>query len=217
LYDAEVAEADEAFGLFLDELRRRDLYDEAVILFLSDHGEEFYEHGNWLHGRTLYSEVLHVPFILKLPSGHAASGRRVQGLVQLADVLPTLLDLLGETPPSTAAGKSVLGKRHGSASAWAGDARSFLDLDGIRIDSVQADGFKLIRRQTPSGPASAVYDVARDPGERSDLLPTRPVLGGYLRTVLDARVRAERPAWGHTEAVIDAETEENLRALGYVR
>ncbi len=217
LYDAAVAEADEAFGLFLDELRRRGLYDEAVILFLSDHGEEFYEHGDWLHGRTLHYEVLHVPFILKLPSGRGASGRRVQGLVQLEDVLPTLLDLVGEKPPPTMAGMSVLGRLSGSAAAWAGTAGSYLDLDGIRAESVQAEGFKLIRRHTPRGPASALYDVARDLGERSDVLPERPLLGGYLRTLLAARLRAERPAWDRTQAVMDEAVEQNLRALGYVR
>ncbi|HTY70882.1 MAG TPA: sulfatase-like hydrolase/transferase, partial [Actinomycetes bacterium] len=216
LYDAEVAEADEGFGQFLGELKRRRLYDGAAILLVADHGEEFWDHGSWQHGHTLYGELVRVPFVLKLPAGRQA-GLRVRGAVQLADVLPTVLDLLGETVPKTVTGRSLLGRLNPATPAWAGTAYSFLDLDSRRAETAQADGFKLVRRPTEDGPARALFDVVHDPRERSDLLAQQPIRAGYLERLLDAAAARERPLWSRREAGSSPETEENLRALGYVR
>src|SRR5262249_38129382 len=68
LYEGEVRYADRQFGIFLDLLRYLDLYDDSLIVLVADHGEEFYEHGGFDHGRTLYEELLHVPLIIKLPN-----------------------------------------------------------------------------------------------------------------------------------------------------
>ncbi len=94
LYDAEIAHNDAEFGSLLDELKRRGLYDSTLIVFISDHGEEFLDHGGWAHARTLYREMLHVPLILKLPHGESA-GRKVTRPVQQIDVLPSLLRAAG--------------------------------------------------------------------------------------------------------------------------
>jgi arylsulfatase len=91
LYDAEVAAADTSFGALLDELGRRGLADETIIVFVSDHGEEFADHGGFEHSRTLYEEVLRVPLIVRAP-GFAP--RRVAASAQHVDLLPTLLDLV---------------------------------------------------------------------------------------------------------------------------
>ncbi|MGB5516110.1 MAG: sulfatase-like hydrolase/transferase [Thermoanaerobaculia bacterium] len=91
LYDAELAFADHQFGLLLENLRVRGLYDEMVIVFVSDHGEGFYEHGIQGHGWELYGESIQVPLILKPP--RTSSGKRVPELAQQIDLLPTLLEL----------------------------------------------------------------------------------------------------------------------------
>ncbi len=80
LYDAEIAENDAAFGELVDELERRGLAETTAVLLTSDHGEEFYEHGGWKHGFTLYEEQLRVPFVLRLPGrAHAGARRRRAG------------------------------------------------------------------------------------------------------------------------------------------
>ena len=93
-YDAEVVYADREFGRFVDLLRHLGLYDESVIVFLSDHGEEFGEHGSFGHGRTMYEEMLRVPLMIKLP-GSRDGGTRIDDLANVVDVLPTLLEVAG--------------------------------------------------------------------------------------------------------------------------
>ena len=99
LYDAEVAFTDHHFGQLVAWLKNNGLYDSTAILAVSDHGEEFFEHGGWGHGSTLYQEQLAVPLIVKFP-GQVGAGQRVDALAQHVDLLPTILDLLGiEGPP----------------------------------------------------------------------------------------------------------------------
>ncbi|MGD8628434.1 MAG: sulfatase [bacterium] len=108
LYDGEVAYTDAAIGDLIDGLEARGLTDNTLIVFLSDHGEEFFEHGGFEHGHSLFGELLRVPLILSLP-GRIPEGRRVAEQVRLVDVLPTLLDLLGFEPEDHFEGRSLAG------------------------------------------------------------------------------------------------------------
>ncbi len=98
-YDGEVAYGDEQFGRFVRELQERGLYDRALIVFLSDHGEEFLEHGDWMHGHTLFEELIRVPLVVKFP-GNRHAGRSVARQVLLVDILPTILRSQGLPVPS---------------------------------------------------------------------------------------------------------------------
>jgi hypothetical protein len=93
-YDGAIAYADELLGRFLDRLKRRNLFDGALVAVVSDHGEGLWDHGEAEHGILLYREALHVPFVLRLPHG-GGKGRRVGATVALVDVPATLLDLAG--------------------------------------------------------------------------------------------------------------------------
>ena len=73
LYDAEIAQNDDAFGALVASLQEMDFYDDSLVIFLSDHGEEFQEHRGWRHGRRLYTESLSVPIIVTL-TGEGGSG-----------------------------------------------------------------------------------------------------------------------------------------------
>lgn len=90
LYQAEIHAFDAYFGEFLDKLKQMGLYDEAMIVLMSDHGEEFYDHGGWTHGHGLYQEQIRVPFMIKFPGGRFA-GRQVEETVGVIDILPTIL------------------------------------------------------------------------------------------------------------------------------
>ncbi|GIK16908.1 MAG: hypothetical protein BroJett003_18720 [Planctomycetota bacterium] len=99
LYEAEVRYVDRELGRFLDALRRSGLYDRCLIVFTSDHGEEFFEHDGFEHGHSVYDEVIRVPLAIKLPKapGAAAGGRRVTTPVSLEQLMPTMLAWCGET------------------------------------------------------------------------------------------------------------------------
>ena len=97
-YDGEIARADEIVGDFLDFLKGRGLYESAVIIFLSDHGEGLNDHGEEEHGVLLYREAIRVPLLVKLP-GSRRGGEDVASPVALIDVFPTITALLGLSPP----------------------------------------------------------------------------------------------------------------------
>ena len=93
-YDGEVATADAIFGALLDEIRTLGVYDEALVLLLSDHGEGLGDHGEQGHGVFVYRETIQIPMLLKLP-GSERAGESVSAPVQLIDVLPTIASRVG--------------------------------------------------------------------------------------------------------------------------
>ncbi|HWX25209.1 MAG TPA: sulfatase, partial [Vicinamibacteria bacterium] len=97
-YDGEIATADQIVGDFLEELRRAGVYDRALVILVSDHGEGLGEHGEQEHGILLYRWALQVPLLLKLPRGQRA-GTSLAAPVQLIDVVPTVTSLLALSTP----------------------------------------------------------------------------------------------------------------------
>ncbi|MBU0616361.1 MAG: sulfatase, partial [Planctomycetes bacterium] len=107
LYDACVRLADARVGSAIQALKDRGEWDNTLFIFLSDHGEEMYEHGGWSHDQSVYEELIHVPLIIRFPHGQHA-GQRVNDLVSLVDVMPTVLDVLGKPELATDARGSSL-------------------------------------------------------------------------------------------------------------
>jgi arylsulfatase A-like enzyme/cytochrome c-type biogenesis protein CcmH/NrfG len=105
-YDAAVAYADEIVGRLVQYLKAHQLYDRSTILLLSDHGEGLGDHGELEHGLLTYEESLRVPLLIKPPAGDA-SARRVAAPVQLADIVPTILDLAKAPGGSGLRGRSL--------------------------------------------------------------------------------------------------------------
>ncbi|HYK01241.1 MAG TPA: sulfatase-like hydrolase/transferase [Thermoanaerobaculia bacterium] len=99
-YDGEISYADAIAGRFFDDLKKRNLYDSALIIVLSDHGEGLGDHGEPEHGIFVYREAIHVPLLVKLPA-QQRKGETVERVVGLTDVLPTVLDVTGEPAPSS--------------------------------------------------------------------------------------------------------------------
>jgi arylsulfatase A-like enzyme len=96
-YDAEIHWVDRHIGRIVQELKDRGLYEETVIMVVSDHGDEFFEHNSIGHRSTLFAEQCRIPMILRVPS-EADDGRRVPTLTTIYDVAPTLLDYAGGLP-----------------------------------------------------------------------------------------------------------------------
>ena len=107
LYDAEIMHVDKNLGRLWKALEQMDLWDNTAIVLTSDHGEEFWDHGDIIHGRTLYTESVHVPLLIKFPP-KIAPGTRVSKLAGLVDIPPAVCELTGTTPPSVYQGRSVL-------------------------------------------------------------------------------------------------------------
>lgn len=224
LYSAEIAYADQQFSLLVDELKTMNLYDPSLIVVMSDHGEEFYEHGSWTHGRTLHPEVLDVPLLIKFPHSWGA-GIRIPDQVQQIDLLPTLEDLLEMAPSVSLPGHSLLCAVQQAATGDNLECRtsrdrplfSSVDYYNSHWSAVTLGDWKLIlpgvERLTGDG---RLYDRRADRAEQIDLARDYPVQVGYL-TSLIRRERRLRSLPLETEQVeLDAETEERLRALGYL-
>ena len=193
-YDGEIAAADAIVGDLLAELKRLEVYDEALVILLSDHGEGLNEHGEEEHGVLLYREAIHVPLLLKLPEGRRA-GETVEAPVELTDVLPTVLSLLDLPVPEKLSGRSLLAAPEAR--------RAYSETFYPRLHFGWNELSSLIDRRWHyiEGPDPELYDLAADPKETRNLLrgevAERRVYGGDAPRA--GRVRPEawrrRPRW----------------------
>ena len=105
-YDRGIRSWDRSFGEFMRWLDETERLEDTIVVIVSDHGEEFVEHGGWNHGMTVFEEQIYVPWILRIP-GEAA--RRIdRGAVSLTDVAPTLLTAVGLPVPASMSGRNAL-------------------------------------------------------------------------------------------------------------
>jgi arylsulfatase A-like enzyme len=102
LYDDEITYMDRYLGELFAWLKQTGLYDETLIVFTADHGEEFHEHGGWWHGLTLFDEQIHVPLLVKLP--RQTVGEIDVGLARTLDIAPTILRAAGFDVPAAMQG-----------------------------------------------------------------------------------------------------------------
>ncbi len=184
-YDAGIRELDHDLKRLLEHLR--DLPDggDTIVVITSDHGEEFMEHGRTLHGTTMYEEMLSVPLIFSGPG--VPAGKRVQGLVQLTDIVPTLLDLVGISIPEEIEGRSLVPVWSGAADELEGRfVFAEADHEHGQVDikrMVRQGDIKLIHDREIQ--RSLLFDLDRDPAERDDLSDRQPAMLGPLVDALD--------------------------------
>jgi len=222
LYHAEVESVDERVGWLLDALGRRGLRERTLVVLTADHGEAFGEHGVWLHGKALYEELLRVPLLVAGPG--VAAGRRVAQPVSLADVAPSLRELLG-LPPGDEQGASFAALLRPGPGAPAGAERAAYagSPNGTAhgVDALRVGALKLIAH---ADGRAELYDLGADSGETRDLAAERPQDVARLRARLEAlraenegrrRARLAARASGDRERVRE-ETRRELEALGYV-
>ena len=212
-YDGEVAAADAIVGRFLDFLKGKNLYDRSLVVFLSDHGEGLGDHGEDEHGILLYREEIRVPLFVKLP-GAKRSGSRVAEPVQLADVLPTVLATVGETPPAGLPGRSLVDLAEKSHRGATGAARRVYSetlypryhFGWSDLASLTDDRFQYIH-----APRAELYDWRADPAEKKDLAAGLPPAFRSIRAEL---VGINRPL--QSPGASDPETVKKLASLGYI-
>jgi arylsulfatase len=232
LYDGEIAYVDREIGRFFAELEKRGLYDSSLIVVTADHGEAFYEHGSWEHGRPwqdegpqLFQEIVHIPLLVKAP--HARRGAVVEHVVSQTDLFATFLDAAGvsfDGPWS----KSLLRPR--GRNGWA--LSEFVALprarEAILEIALRRDNLKyrtLYRAGTLDGLYTAapaeewLYDLDSDPLESQNLIATgaggadrpRDAVRRYLEVARERRARSLEE-----NLRLESYTQRKLESLGYV-
>jgi arylsulfatase A-like enzyme len=171
LYAGEVTYVDAMAGRFIDELKRLGRYDDSLILFLSDHGHPLADHGKFLKGcDRLYSELLKVPFAVKLP-GNAHAGKRIRSICQFPDVLPTLLCAAG------LGNNAISMQGHSLLPLIQGDVAS---LRPAAISGFHDGPDRCIRDETwslvlrPDDQADELYNLKDDPRELHNVIDNHP-------------------------------------------
>lgn len=232
LYDAEIRFTDDHLARLVARLRALGVLDDTIVVVTSDHGEEFFEHGQKGHAKTLYDEVLRVPLVVRYPR-RIAPGRRVPEQVRLVDAAPTILGLAGVSAPA-GFGATGLAPEHRFADLapylGKGQAGRFPVLPAFssnrwlsgKQNAVRTADAKLIHYEPPlpKRPPTEVFDLASDPAERKNLFGTGTA-GPFLAT-LDPLLGAWRADAGRQTRLAlarkpSAQAEERLRALGYVQ
>ncbi|HEX5855017.1 MAG TPA: sulfatase-like hydrolase/transferase [Thermoanaerobaculia bacterium] len=209
-YDGEIAAADALVGTFLSFLRRKGIYDKALIVFLSDHGEGLSDHGEAEHGMFLYREALQVPLLVKLP-GAKRAGMSVSAPAALSDVFTTVglaVALADFHPPEGTASLVDL-----AAGAPPVSRRLLSETFFPRIHFGWSELSSLIegRWHYIEAPRPEIFDLATDPSETNDRIAERPDALRALRAELLTR----RPSF-ETPLEVDAEARKKLASLGYL-
>jgi arylsulfatase A-like enzyme len=217
VYEGEIGYLDEHLGVLFEDLRRRGLYDDTLIVLTADHGEEFHEHGGWWHGATLYDEQTHVPLVIK-PARGGAAGRVEEGLVASIDVVPTVLTAAGLPIPPTVQGHRL--PLDGGAAPARDTVFSEEDFAGNVLQALRAREWKLVTANggNPRGlPEVGLFDLARDAGEQTNLAASSPARVEELRAALGRKViEARAHAGAATQTNVDDATRDRLKALGYM-
>jgi arylsulfatase A-like enzyme len=229
LYDAAVLGSDNHVGTLLDGLQAAGRLTHTVIVFLSDHGEELYAHNGYLyHSCSVYQTALHVPLGIAAPGLlPAGTGAVVPQTVELIDVAPTLLDLLGVGPPHELHGRPLTPYLERPGAGGAGKP-AFSEYGAAPVHTVLADGFKLVDNPAgfdpiciPNAPPhhqfplarEELYDLAHDPGETRNLAAGQPARVAELQQGIRRRFAGMANRLRRQD--VPEELRKQLEALGY--
>jgi arylsulfatase A-like enzyme len=232
-YDGSIRGLDAELSRLFERLRSLGLDRDVAVVFLSDHGEEFQEHGRMWHGQSVYGEMMHVPLIVRWPA-RLDGGRVVDEPVQLVDVMPTVLDLTGIEHPKGLQGQSLLPLLRPPADGAAGWKRRPVilekqpmgepDYPGSSESYAIIDGnWKLVYNKVrpPEAPEYELYEFPKDRFDRTNVAAQHPdvvqrlakALNGWHGMSVAARLKPDADT---AQSLSPAELQ-RLRSLGYVR
>lgn len=230
-YDAAVRLADERVGSVIEQLKHRKLWDKTLFILISDHGEEFGEHGGWQHDQSVYEELVNVPLIIHFPGGQYA-GRRVRDVISLVDLMPTIFDYLNQVKLMTGLrGSSLMPRIRGGSPR---EPNQFV-VPAMRINvkkyyrpfkETRGDKNVVIRQGHRKGifnvemDSMELYDLAQDPGEKVDLSSKHAKIAdamhNYAKDWVSACVADAMEATPGGLESLDEGTLQSLRSLGYI-
>ncbi len=214
-YDSGIGYLDHQLGILFDALRRAGVYDGALIILTSDHGEAFGQKALLEHGTSVYQNQVQVPLLIKYPSQRAPA--EVNTLTSGVDIYPTILDAVGAAGRSYLAGmplqrvsgqleRAVFSECYPEWDMWTNFPRF------RRIErAVLRDSWKLI---LSTDGTRELYNLAADSGEDRNVISEQPQVAGEMEAVLAAWQKNLAPVGA--PARLDKTTMDRLRSLGYV-
>jgi len=222
-----VAYTDHLLGQFFNQVIGSGFLNDPLVILISDHGEAFCEHGVFQHGRTLYEEMIHVPFLLRFP-GNEYAGTRIEERVSLIDVIPTLFDILEMDPGEAWQGVSLFPLVKGDADGLDRPIYSETSRFPLHYSAIYRKAMKYIesrREPVRKDPLYRVtkleaFDLDADSLEKENLASKIPKETTRELQAMDKALngmRIERLEDGDIPAAdLDPETVRGLQAQGYL-
>jgi arylsulfatase A-like enzyme/Tfp pilus assembly protein PilF len=211
-YDGEVAATDSEIGRLISALESSGQLDSTIVVVVGDHGESLGEHGEQQHGFFIYDAAVQIPLII---AGPGVPTRVVTDQVRIVDVMPTILDVLGVAAPAATQGETLLPAGRGEPLELLAYSETYYPryhYGWSELTSVRDGRFKFI-----AAPRRELFDIEADPAEETDLAGSNPRIADALeRALRDFSARTATKAVAQQPRAIDPETEQRLRALGYV-
>ncbi len=212
-YDGEIAFADAQVGRLIEFLKERGLYRNTLIVVTGDHGESLGEHGEKTHGFFIYNATLHVPVIIHLPG---QSAETVTNVVNLVDLMPTVLESLKLGIPGQVQGRSLLrliaDKSADARNLYAETFLPRLHFNWSELRSIENKNYHFIEAPRPE-----LYDLTKDPGETQNLFEQKKAVSEEMRALL---ARIIKQYSGNQELAeksgLDPALADRLRSLGYM-
>ncbi|MGH9629807.1 MAG: tetratricopeptide repeat protein, partial [Bryobacteraceae bacterium] len=213
-YQAELAYVDEVLGGFFQYLVKKGLYEKALIVFTSDHGEGLGDHAENSHGFFIYQSTLAVPLIVRWPKDALGYVSHVDEPVSLMGIAPTILAVTGAPQPASFKGKSLLALARGRKSPSSEEiyAESYYGRSHFNTSSLWS--LRKGRHKYIHAPKPEFYDLQTDPGERTNLWTARrSEAQAYQKRLTDLRSTRRT---GPGTAKPNPEVVARLRSLGYL-
>lgn len=232
LYKGEIEYTDVHLGRLITFLKENNLYDSSLIVFTADHGEEMFDHYGWEHYSSMFEEQIHIPLIIKLPFSERA-GELNSTLVSQIDFAPTILDIAGVSIPESWEGFSFLDEKqiHGCIVSQAVNGRYKIWAVRTLIDKwIETDpGYERARLanikfaqvdRRAAFPDKNFFDLINDPEEKNNLYEDSNY-AARMDTVRGMGWNKMKEAFEASEdeedAVLDEETKQRLKELGYMQ
>ena len=216
-YKGSVSWIDAHVGLLMHQLQQLGEWEDTVFVFTSDHGESLGEHELWFVHAGLYEQTTHIPLIVRVPGG--PEGERVETVVSLVDVMPTVLSALGMATPEGARGMDLVPLVGGDAGGSA-----YLEHTGRQLEGVVTPRFKYIKHRSTNTIYSGypmtkgteeLYDLEADPGELRNLADDHPEVLETMRAEME-RLKSGERGYEAEEGSIDDDVLNALHAMGYM-
>jgi arylsulfatase A-like enzyme len=211
-YNSAVAASDSAVGKLVATLRASKLYDDALIVIASDHGESLGAHGEEGHGVFLYDETIRVPLLVKLPQNQNA-GKRVRSRASLVDIAPTILEIAGVPIPSQMQGQSLqrIAKSASDQAVYSVSDYPQRALGWSALESWRAGKYLYIRAPKPE-----LYDLSADPGATHNLAQSSKATLETMAAQLEAFDRRFSGGGNAGGVELSSSEMQKLASLGYV-
>ncbi len=245
-YDGSIRALDAEISRLYERLRGLSLSDKTLLVFSSDHGEEFLEHGHMFHGQSVYGELNQVPLFFHLPG--VVPRTVVDGTVQSIDIMPTILEICRLAEPPKLSGHSLTGQMSRqthqmsrsakpSAVAFASEAGeprpAFTEKQptkgsggpepkGVGSVALVWNGWKLIQnyQRSEGMPEYELYRRTNDPLDQHDLAQKFPEQVTKMRAMIETwrkSIPSGRLPEDKTGGSLSSDELQRLRSLGYVK